>query len=143
VDLPPPDALFMIGLFHDIGKIFLLAQDAEVYALLLGNLSGEELREAERERFGQDHAGMGGDLLDAWGLPNRMVNVVRYHHHGDLRSELQPALDLIRCVDGLLVEVEAGGVPTTDALPRALIDDLRTHLERARPGAEEFYEAIA
>jgi HD-like signal output (HDOD) protein len=141
-DLPPPDALFMIGLFHDVGKIWFLAQDPDSYPALLENLAGEELRAAEREQFGQDHAGMGGDLLEAWGLPSRVVHVVRHHHGGDLRAELRPALDVIRCVDGLLAEGEADGIPMGNALPQALRGDLRVHLEKARPAAETFYEAI-
>jgi HD-like signal output (HDOD) protein len=142
-DLPSPDALYMIGLFHDVGKIFYLARAPDSYVGLLENLSGVELRAAERDQFGQDHAEMSGDLLEAWGLPSRMVNVVRHHHCGELRAELRPALEVIRCIHGLLDEEEAGGVPASDAVPEALRGDVLAHLERERPGAEAFYEAIA
>jgi HD-like signal output (HDOD) protein len=142
-DLPPPDALFMIGLFHDVGKIFFLAQNPDAYAALLERVTEEELRRAEQEEFGQDHAGMGGDLLETWGLPDRVVNVVRHHHCGELRAELRPALDAVRLVQGLLVEEQPEGDSAGDTLPKALCGDVRAYLERARPEAEGFYEAIA
>jgi hypothetical protein len=86
---------------------------------------------------------MGAALLAAWGLPGRIVALVRHHHGGELRAELRPALDVIRCIDGLLAEGEAGGVPASGFLSAALCDDVRVHLEQARPGAEAFYEAVA
>lgn len=141
--LPVPDALFMIGLFHDIGKIFYLAKDPDRYVSFLEDLAGEELRAAEREHFGQDHAETGGDLLDLWGLPSRMAHVVRHHHCGELRQELRPALEVVRSVHGLLVEGEVGGASATGAVPEALRGDARAHLEKERPSAEAFYEAIA
>ena len=141
--LPAPDSLFMIGLFHDIGKIFYLARAPDAYVGLLEELRGEELREAEREHFGQDHAETSGDLLELWGLPTRMVNVVRHHHCGELRAELRPALEVIRRVHGLLDGGEASEIPPSDALPKALLGDAEAHLKEERPAAEAFYEAIA
>lgn len=141
-DLPPPDAFFVIGLFHDIGKIYFLAEAPDAYVPLLENLAGEDLRTAEREQFGQDHASAGGDLLEAWGLPSRVVNVVRHHHSGELRSDLRPALDVVRSVHALLAKADEDETSASEVVPQALRGDLRAHLEQERPGAEAFYEAI-
>lgn len=142
-DLPLPDALFMVGLFHDIGKILFLAQEPDGYAALLESLTGEELREAEREHFQEDHAATGGDLLVAWHLPDRVSSLVRHHHAGELRAEFRQPLEVLRGVHRLLQGDDAGGGATGSSLPRALRDDVREHLEKARPGAKAFYEAIA
>lgn len=142
-DLPLPDAFFLVGLFHDIGKILFLAQAPDSYAGLLESLAGEELRRAEEEHFHGDHAVTGGDLLAAWRLPVRVSSLVRHHHAGELRAELQRPLEVLRGVHRLLREDDSGGRFPGHTLSDALRSDVRDHLERARPGAKAFYEAIA
>ncbi|MEM9388012.1 MAG: HDOD domain-containing protein [Pseudomonadota bacterium] len=71
--------LRLAAFVHDIGRLALLAVDAEGYADLT-TLHGEALVSAERERYGMDHAAAGAYVLDLWGLPESLVQAV-YHHH--------------------------------------------------------------
>ena len=136
------DSLFLAGLFHDIGKILFLSHGPDLYGQLLEQISGEELRREEREGFGRDHAEMGGELLASWGFPPEIVAVVQFHHRPDLRAELRPAWRVIRAVHRLLDGVEKEADIEEKELPPGLLEDLAEHLEKARPKARAFYEAV-
>lgn len=143
--LPLPDTLFLAGLFHDVGKIYFLAKEPDEYGVLLETAQGVDLRIEERAKYGQDHAEMGGRLLESWGFPQPVVRAVEYHHGDGLRAELRPAWRITRGVHRLLAtsEGEEEPAPADGPLPEALMNDLKTHLEASRAGAEAFYEAIA
>lgn len=137
----PADALFLTGLLHDIGQLLFLAREPEAYVEALGSGTDGALRAWEAERFGADHAEVGGETLEAWQLPPRLAEVVRRHHAGGLRAELRADWEVLRAVDDLL----AGGAPevAAPALPEGLRDDLGRYLEGAREQARAFYEAVA
>lgn len=135
-----PDSLFLTGLFHNVGKILFLAADAIRYAEVLRRAkAGEELRSAEREMFGRDHAEAGGELLEAWGLPGRISSLVRHHHTGGLRAELRSDWEVLASARGAL-----SGKNEEDRaeLPPDLVADLMAHLQSARPEAETFYRSV-
>ena len=75
------DESFTAGVLHEIGKLVLLAQMPEEYAVILdaivdkpGTLSTEE-----RARFGCTHAELGAYLISIWGLPHSLIHAVAYH----------------------------------------------------------------
>ncbi len=144
VRLPPrpgglaPDALFLAGLLHDVGKIRFLARDPEGYERILESASDPgEVRKREAQRYEGNHAGIGADLLAAWGLPGTLVALVRHHHAGQLRAELQADLEILRAANGAL-----RGEPPPTGVPEALVRDLVTQLEQDRSEAEAFCQAI-
>ena len=133
-----PDTLFLAGLLHDLGKIWFLATDPEGYQDLLGS-DRADLRAEEAAAYGWDHAEAGGRLLEAWGLPGPIVALVRFHHEGELRAELQAGLDILRCAHGAVL----GGEPAVpEGVPPPLAADLRAHVEAKRPEAEAFCQAL-
>ncbi len=73
---------FVSGLLHDIGKLILdrYHRDAFTHALRLAQSEGIPLHEAERLRFGSDHAAIAGDLLDSWNFPRELSDPIRWHH---------------------------------------------------------------
>lgn len=76
----PPDESFTCGLLSGIGCLALATVFPVEYAVLLqSNLSSLELRQAEVERFGLDHAALSAELLEDWGLPDLFHQAVRYH----------------------------------------------------------------
>jgi len=136
-----PDALFLAGLLHDVGKLLFLTEDPEGYAEdLAAAASGEDLRTREIERFGRDHGEAGGELLEAWNLPAWLCAVVRYHHADDLRAEYQAPLEVL-----VAAHATACGEPaaTSQLVTPELAGAVAERMEAARPEAEEFYRAIA
>jgi putative nucleotidyltransferase with HDIG domain len=73
---------FITGLLHDVGKLVLdrYARDGFLHAIRLAQGAGIPLREAERKRFGRDHAEIGGELLAAWRFPRELREPIRWHH---------------------------------------------------------------
>ncbi len=145
--LPPgtlpadPDAIFLAGLLHDVGKILFLSQDEAGYAADLTEAgSSAELRGRELRRFGTDHAEAGAELLGAWHLPPWLCAVVGSHHEGELRSEFEPVREVLAAAHAACRGEPAAG---TRLVPAALADDLLDRLAEARPEAEAFYRAIS
>lgn len=136
-----PEALFLMGLLHDLGKLLFLAREPEPY---LDALEREADRPSliawERDHFGADHADAGAEALEAWALPAHLTEVVRHHHGSGLRAELRSDWEVLRAVDDLLAGAPAVG--REGGLPEGLLADLSTHLEAARGEAQAFYEAI-
>jgi HD-like signal output (HDOD) protein len=137
----PPDALFLTGLLHHIGKIWFLSINPLEYATALDeNPSPAELARREEELFGWDHAQAGGALLEAWQIPEPIVAAVRHQHGDRLRAELR----LDWCVLAAATAI-CQGAPVAPELeiPATLVDDVTDQLKRDRGEAEAFYQAIA
>lgn len=64
------EALYMAGLFHDIGKVVM------VDFLIKPVSSAEE----EREQIGTDHAEIGSYILNKWSVSPTIVEAVKTHH---------------------------------------------------------------
>lgn len=66
-----PDALYMVGLMHDIGKVvmmdFLVKQVVYI--------------EDERRQLGFDHAEIGGIILNKWSVSPQICEAVKNHHN--------------------------------------------------------------
>ena len=79
---PMPDEAFMAGLFHDVGKLVLVANLPEKYeeAQGLAAREGEGMAEAERQTFGATHAEVGAYLLGLWAFSSPVVEAVAFHH---------------------------------------------------------------
>lgn len=83
---------------HDVGKLLLASHCPAQYAEVQNRAAANELRihEAEQGLFGFDHADAGGHLLQAWGLPESIVEAVTFHHHPDrCRSDSLTPLTIV------------------------------------------------
>jgi putative nucleotidyltransferase with HDIG domain len=76
---------FTAGLLHDIGKNFFEQQDAAAYAEVLDHSqqAGLSLWCCEKERFGIDHAQVGGWMAEKWNLQPELTAAIRLHHQPD------------------------------------------------------------
>ncbi len=110
------DDLFTCGFLHDIGKLMLLETEGEDYAEMLRVHAGQGdvIHLAERERFGFDHAMLGGHVLRAWRIPEPVPKVVAWHHRVGLAYETSTStamvVNTVRLADALsyaLVQPEA------------------------------------
>ena len=76
------------GLFEECGKAVLYMHAPDTYTALLRSAATDgELVELERRAFDTDHADVGANLCESWGLPAATVNCVRFHvtTHATLR----------------------------------------------------------
>lgn len=71
---------FIVGLIHDIGKIFLERYYSAEYDTVLDQVSqGRDVKEAEMNSFGFNHAEVGALLLKKWKFPSHIVDAVSRH----------------------------------------------------------------
>ncbi len=76
------ERFFVAGLLHDVGRLIfcIRAPDEIAEVFKKAEASGKPLYVEEQEAFGFDHAELGGQLLTAWDLPERLIEAVSCHH---------------------------------------------------------------
>ena len=99
------------------------------------------LVELERERFGYDHADIGGLMAEAWKLPKYIVNAIAAHHRTD--GKVEPAIRLVALLKYFDEENQATRLIETACeeygMERATIEEM---VHEAFAYAEEFTSAF-
>ena len=74
---------FTGGLLHDIGKLILATLPAVDFKSMTARAAeeGRPMIEIEREVLKLTHADVAAYLLDLWGLPSALVEIVAFHHN--------------------------------------------------------------
>ncbi len=77
-----PDVAFTAGLMHHIGKTALANSHRDEYERVMATVYNDSrsFTEVENEVFGFDHAELGAAVVQQWGLPDSLVQTIRYHH---------------------------------------------------------------
>ena len=90
-------SVFSGALLHDVGKLILLDAFPKRYPQLLRVSESEkrELWKLELEELGATHQGVGAYLLELWGVPNALVEIVASHHSFDVCSRRTVACQLV------------------------------------------------
>jgi putative nucleotidyltransferase with HDIG domain len=97
------DEAFSCALLHDIGKLILLRADAPWYSELLQSAEdGGDISEIERRTLGFDHAELGGEAAKNWKLPDRVCQMIRYHHEPEHVSDGYAMLRVIQTADAFV-----------------------------------------
>ncbi len=86
-----PDALFIAGLLHDLGRLTLASRLPEQFSQIEGQRRKLGLIDAERQVLGFDHAELAGALMTQWGLPELLVTCAQYHHDSSYSSDYADA----------------------------------------------------
>ncbi len=75
------ELVFVGGLLHDVGKLFLLSYFSSTYedVLRYADTRGIEILEAESILLGINHAEIGSQLALAWNLPEELVILIGRH----------------------------------------------------------------
>jgi len=110
LNISAPQFTFTAGLLHDVGKI-ILGTFVAVDVAPIVKLAFEEqisFEKAEEAILGIDHAEVGAALLEAWHIPEPIVDAVRYHHSPDDYKGGDNVVDLIHVADNLGIECGLG-----------------------------------
>ncbi|MDG2221958.1 MAG: HDOD domain-containing protein [Rubripirellula sp.] len=76
-----PSLVFTAGTLHDIGLRASEQFAREVFGEVLSEVDElSPVHEVERDRFGWDHAQLGGVILRHWGMPEEVQAAARWHH---------------------------------------------------------------
>ncbi len=80
--LDSPDACFVAGLLHDIGKVVLSQFFAELFSQVWKSITenGLSFYESEKKLLPVNHAQIGGYLAKKWQLPDSLSDSITYHH---------------------------------------------------------------
>ncbi len=82
IKYPHPEEAYIVGLLHDIGKIFLDIRGHENYGEFIhaAATSQDNMVEQERKMLGLGHDDIGAFFCSLWKLPESIVLGVKYHH---------------------------------------------------------------
>ena len=107
------------GILHDVGLIELALRDGAALQRAHDEAAaaGAPVLEFERARFGVDHAVLGGEMVDAWKLPDPVVHAVACHH-APLAAPLglRSLPSLLACAETLCVDGAARPNPPREVL---------------------------
>jgi HD-like signal output (HDOD) protein len=83
------DIVYTAGILHDLGKVVLANREPKVWAEISAlAVEGDcDFATAEESYWGLDHGAVAGILLEAWGLPEILSQMVSWHHCPELADK--------------------------------------------------------
>jgi len=105
---------YMAGMLHDLGCLILRVNIPDLYQSLEQQPSNASppVWEVEKRHLGVSHAEVGAYLIGLWGLPERIVDIVRFHHAPE-KSQYPQSLPLSAvCVADSLISHDSSGIVT-------------------------------
>jgi HD-like signal output (HDOD) protein len=122
------ERFFVAGLLHDIGALLLYSRQPELARLALERCRRERrpLHEVEADVLGYGHATAGGALLEAWGLPAGLQDMVAHHHQPGRARRAPGDVALVHVADVVADALDFGssGDPLVAPLDAAAWDSL-------------------
>ena len=109
-----PEAAYMAGLMHDIGKLVIAMADRDAPAEVLDfiRLAGRPMVEAERELLGISHPEISGMVAEQWHLPEAICDAVHRHHNPEADDAPAAPLSLVVAyADSVVNSIGLGLVP--------------------------------
>lgn len=119
---------FAAGILHDMGKLIFAGHFQDTYLLALDLGKREALGEVEAEQgvFKATHAEVGAYLMGLWGLPQRVVEAVAFHHRPSECHHQEPSpLTFVHAADVFAGALRKGPQgPRGNALDRGYVEAL-------------------
>lgn len=87
--VPDADTIYTAALLHDLGKVVLAARRPQAWVEISANAQshGQSFAEAEEAYWGMDHGSLAASMLQAWGLPELLTQMISWHHHPALAPQ--------------------------------------------------------
>lgn len=105
------ERFFVSGLLHDIGRLVmcLRASDIMKEVFLSARENGTSLHDEEHRIFEFDHAEAGGELLKTWNLPDRLIEIVTFHHKPEASRTYSKETAIVSLSDKIVYFLSLGG----------------------------------
>ena len=141
------DTIFLAGLLHDIGKVFLDAFLHDEYSQIVEAAQKKNLLliEAEEYFLGVNHTDFGHWLAAEWNLPANLTAAILYHHEPDLAKNHYQVACLVHIGDVLVraLEVGYGGDELIPAINRRAWASLNLTMPSLENLISDFEENLA
>jgi putative nucleotidyltransferase with HDIG domain len=101
---------FTSGILHDVGKVILDSLFAQFYKTVFEAIDVKKMHilEAEESTLGVVHTKLGQELAQSWGIPERLIEAIAYHHDPNV-AELDCELaSLVHIADAVARNVGMG-----------------------------------
>lgn len=104
------ERFFLAGILHDIGRLILFENLSDAAEKIMERFKGgnQLLFQIEREILGFDHTEIGAALLEAWGLPESLREMIACHHDPLQSKRYGYEASIIQMGDILSKAMEAG-----------------------------------
>jgi len=101
---------FVAGLLHDIGYLVMLQHFPGMFekSYQFAEERNVPLVHAEYALWGFSHAEIGSWLAEGWNLPEKIVKVIRFHHHPEKAVESSPLTNIIYFLEHLASTIDEG-----------------------------------
>jgi len=104
------ESIFVAGLLHDIGSLVIFnklpQQASQALELVVDELEGISLSQAEQQVLGFDHAQVGAELVKQWQLPQSLYECVAFHHQPSQAVDFKYEAAIVHIANTLAVMVE-------------------------------------
>ena len=144
------DRLFVIGLLHDIGHLFmyLAIPEESQQAILNAKKLERPLYQMERELIGFDYAKVGGYMMRQWDLPKSLQAITCFHPEPGKSNQFASETAMLHLACLLVqADLEAGvfgeGAFLVDTAAWQLTGLTEEHCLKARQTAAEEFNAVA
>lgn len=111
-DLITREEVFLAGLLHDIGVLFLSQTFPEEYRSVVAQASSlQEVVSPEQEILGIDHCTVGALMAEQWNLPPVFSAVMQHHHEPQAQSPFFFQTGMVYLGNVLSQSIETGEEP--------------------------------
>ena len=149
-DIIEDDRLFVTGLLHDIGHLFMYIAIPEEsqHAILKAKKLERPLYQMERELIGFDYAKVGGYMMRQWDLPKSLQTITCFHPEPGKSNQFASETAMLHLASLLVqADLEAGvfgeGAFLVDTAAWQLTGLTEEHCLKARQTAAEEFNAVA
>ncbi|MCH8979823.1 MAG: HDOD domain-containing protein [Armatimonadetes bacterium] len=134
------EALFVAGLLHDIGILFMLTQFTAPYLEVLEHSfkNDEPLIDVERRLMKTDHASLGGMLAEIWNFPEGLEELIRCHEEPGNPDEM-PAVACIHAAGRIACSLMGGDFT---GCPQQMAPEVADWLDMSDDQLDELKEQV-
>ncbi len=103
ISVPDAESLFLSGLLHDIGQLVIYKNEPELSTTITWHVENEEAdrNQVEQTMLGFSHPVVGALLLENWGVPEQLSEIVKSHHQPEHSVRYPLETELVALADQL------------------------------------------